>query len=106
MKVLIIKWRDCCGQDGPFMKEETPGLMTMTSAGIFVRQDKEQVTICQDFWTDFENKYRDVIVIPKIIFLKLRKLRYQNVFWKGGVLIVSNPFRVSDSHQEHLLSYN
>ena len=83
LKVLIIKWRDCCGQDGPFMKEETPGLMTMISAGIYVRQNKEQVTICQDFWSDFEDKYRDVIVIPKNNIIEIKEVQIPKRFLKG-----------------------
>ena len=80
MKILIINWTDSCGEDGPFDKEETPELMTMISAGILVRQNPEQITICQDFWSEqYGYRYRDVIVIPRksIIMTKEYKITYK-----------------------------
>ena len=80
MKALIIKWRDASSEEGPFERHETTELMIMVSVGIYVRENKDQITISQDFWYDCTFKYRDILVIPKNNIIETKEINIPRRF--------------------------
>ena len=66
--VVYVEWTDACKEDGgPLRIMKLRGPVSMHSAGIFVSEDDEVLTIAQDWlWWEGEISVRNVLVIPKM----------------------------------------
>lgn len=83
MKVLIIKWRDAHWDDNIFNAKKAPGLCTMITAGIFVREDKNCIVVSEDFWVEHGDWFRNTTAIPKKGIISIKKIRIPESFLEG-----------------------
>lgn len=74
-KVIVIIWRDAAAEPtGILFEDEFKGLMEQHTAGWYVSEDKEKVSLALD-WCPSENTYRYVIHIPKVNIVRREFLK-------------------------------
>lgn len=66
MKVAVFQWNDAAEDPGGFLsKQECARLnASLTSAGLLVSLDDQQLCIAVDYWAD-EDSWRSVHTIPR-----------------------------------------
>lgn len=83
LKILVIKWRDAAGYSGTYTKEEAPGLCTLISTGVYIKENKECITLGQDFWIEDGNWYRTLFSIPKVNIIEIKEVKLTKKFCEG-----------------------
>ena len=76
MKIAYIKWEDASYTPKDIFPTELPSPMILHTVGWLVREDKNTVTITQE-WAEFENTYRHTITILKKNIKRIRRIRYE-----------------------------
>ena len=73
MKFLYVQWKDASSETrGNYSREELTGLVTQHTAGIYVSEDSEKVTLALDQSED--ELFRFIMHIPKVNIVKRKFL--------------------------------
>lgn len=72
--IAVVDWEDASGEHGPLSIREMSPLRRMRSCGIFVQETDKCVTLAQDYCPE-EDDYRELLHIPKVNIIKLKKVR-------------------------------
>ena len=79
MKIAYVEWLDARGMRGPVSRKEAEaqGALVVSSAGLFIREDAEVVTIAQDYWSHPDpdgtvpETVREIEIIPRVLVQRL-----------------------------------
>ena len=69
MKLVYIKWFDSTYTAGQIALDDIPPLIEVETAGIFIREDDEQIVVALDYF-DRQQDGRHIAQIPKVNIIR------------------------------------